>query len=565
MRMSNKFDPHKSRKRGFSVLDRLDMPDAPREIVNWLARHREASFDQLHERFGAQHTDLPEVLVSLVTEGAISEAFKEGHVVYRAVISSTSRKSTRELPADLWARVMLDRATFLKQLPLFREMDDAEIGEISNLLTERRFRRDDVILWQGKASEFVYFIKSGIVEISHMTEASADVGLVASVVAYLKQGDTLGEINAINVSSTATATATAKSTVDVLQMEKAAFVTLLYTHPSIAVELTRLVARRLANTVARTMKSRLCLIIGGAGLDVTLLGSALAIMLSAATHHRSVYTEQPHTDRLFQRFSVPQGVPSVEHDGGFDVHVAGASPSLPPTLRSTLVLDQLNRKYEHIVMSVPSDHADVIYMLLPNADQVLLVGSPDAEQWATLDQFANALSHEINPEKTAIFRVSLALSAAEAALPVPDSADFALPYDPALPLPHDVRAESLPAAYVALMQELAQRLGRTNQISVFIPSTLDVDTEADTTAYVTRALAFLGERFGGATSNAARGVWNSQQVGLVSEAITIVRSYATQSDLNTHLPAILDFVETLKQEMRQEAMAVEINHKLLLI
>ena len=112
---------------------------------------------------------------------------------------------------------------------------------------------------------------------------------------------------------------------------------------------------------------------------------------------------------------------------------------------------------------------------------------------------------------------------------------------------------------------LADRLGRTNQISVFIPTTVDVNQTVDTQIYVDRTLALLGRFFRGATSSQAQGVWKSEEVGLVGETVYIVRSYATKLALKNHLPEVLLFVEQLKEELSQEAMAVEVNQKLMLI
>jgi len=102
-------------------------------------------------------------------------------------------------------------------------------------------------------------------------------------------------------------------------------------------------------------------------------------------------------------------------------------------------------------------------------------------------------------------------------------------------------------------------------VSVFIPTTVDVDQAADAGAAVDQTLAFLGRLFGGATSSRAQGVWNSERAGLVNETIFVVRSYVTQADLDRHLPEVLAFVERLKGELRQEAMAVEVNQRLMLI
>ena len=96
---------------------------------------------------------------------------------------------------------------------------------------------------------------------------------------------------------------------------------------------------------------------------------------------------------------------------------------------------------------------------------------------------------------------------------------------------------------------------------------LDVDQAVGTSAYVERTLRFLGDRFGGATATTedAQGVWKSDQLGLVGETVHIVRTYITQRDLQRHLPDVVEYMEQLKVELRQEARALEANQRLILI
>src|SRR5437763_262510 len=75
----------------------------------------------------------------------------------------------------------------------------------------------------------------------------------------------------------------------------------------------------------------------------------------------------------------------------------------------------------------------------------------------------------------------------------------------------------------------------------------------------------LGGLFGGATSNQAQGVWSSRDAGLINETIHIIRSYVTQADLDRLLPAVLAYKEQIKLELKQEAMALEVNQKLLIV
>jgi hypothetical protein len=149
----------------------------------------------------------------------------------------------------------------------------------------------------------------------------------------------------------------------------------------------------------------------------------------------------------------------------------------------------------------------------------------------------------------------------------PYQVDFQLPYLPTFPPLRDMHAKEamIPTPLLDIFNTLADRLERTNNIAMYIPTTVDVDKQIDTTLYVDKTLKFFGERFGGATSKQAQGVWNSEQVGLVGETVFIVNSYVTQADLNKYLDEVIDYVKEIKVELKQEAMALEVNQKLTLI
>jgi hypothetical protein len=115
------------------------------------------------------------------------------------------------------------------------------------------------------------------------------------------------------------------------------------------------------------------------------------------------------------------------------------------------------------------------------------------------------------------------------------------------------------------VETFVDRLQRNNHIGIFIPTTFDVNQYVDTTPYIDRTLSFLGERFGGATSEEAKGIWNSEDIGLVGEKLFKVHTYATSRDLKKFLDEVVDFVRVIKAELKQEAMAMEINQKLTLI
>lgn len=143
--------------------------------------------------------------------------------------------------------------------------------------------------------------------------------------------------------------------------------------------------------------------------------------------------------------------------------------------------------------------------------------------------------------------------------------DFVLPFLSNLLAVSEQSFDTLPASLRKITEEMVSRLGFTSQIGVYIPTTVAVDQQADTSLQVEQTLAFMGKMFGGATHEAVYGVWNSNETGLVTENIHLIRSYCTQTVLDERMGSVIDFVETLKQELQQEAMAIEANQKLMLI
>jgi hypothetical protein len=102
---------------------------------------------------------------------------------------------------------------------------------------------------------------------------------------------------------------------------------------------------------------------------------------------------------------------------------------------------------------------------------------------------------------------------------------------------------------------------RAHHIGVYIPTTASIG-HVDAAPLVEKTLAFLGERFGGATSIEGQGVWNSD-AGLVSETVYIVQAFTTETGMNRHLEDVVNFAKAIKAALKQEAMALEVDRQLI--
>lgn len=116
-----------------------------------------------------------------------------------------------------------------------------------------------------------------------------------------------------------------------------------------------------------------------------------------------------------------------------------------------------------------------------------------------------------------------------------------------------------------MRKELKNLFKLSGKVAIYIPSTVDVDKEIDNARYVDSALALLSGMFGGATSTPALGAWLTASGKLVKEKTTLVFAYCNTTDLELNIDRIISHCEGLKFELKQEAIALEINGELYFI
>lgn len=104
----------------------------------------------------------------------------------------------------------------------------------------------------------------------------------------------------------------------------------------------------------------------------------------------------------------------------------------------------------------------------------------------------------------------------------------------------------------------------SSKLTVYIPATFDVDKPIDSQPHIDKCAALLSDCFGGATSTPALGYWTSAK-GLVKEETTLVFAYCSDENLKKHMDSVVDFCESLKRELKQESIALELNGEMYFI
>lgn len=558
-------------EKGLNPLDLLGLPEAQRDLVNYLSRKKQATLEEIGQKVEGSPPEILANIEALKELGYIREALIENVLYFRVVFGGKVNRSGRGMPEDIWNAVDLDNSLFLKQHRLFQNLDESQIKQVAAALNSRHYKRNEIIIWQGNIGDSIYFVKNGIVGVSRLSPGSQSQD--APIFAYLKQGDILAEHNLLQDHHyPASATISALSEVDVLHIKRHDFLQLLLNFDMMALELGHILAERLSTIHLRLSKqdaeTQLALIFGVGDCGKSMLGSTLALMLASLTKHKAVYTEHPDPQKLPNKFGFEtEENDYYQHPAGYDVAVVETSKGLPSSVHTTLVVDRLIDEYPNIVIGLAAEYDEGLAYLLEKANQVIVMASPEPETWAQANQFIARIKANVHPERTSLLLVANRKSADLAGVVAPSNADFDIPFLPELLPLAQQREEDLPEVLKTTLHQMADRLGRTNQIGIYIPTTSDVVNTVDTSGYVQETMTFLSQLFGGAdaSANEAHGVWNSDEVGLVSETIYIVRTTVTQTELDRYLGDVLEYVERLKSELKQEAMALEVNKKLMII
>ena len=559
-----------SGEKGLNPLDILALPAAQRDAINWLSRRKQATLDQLQEALKKPAADLGGVLTELKRAGYVREALIEGQIYYRVVFGGKISRSGRGMPQGIWDAVDLDNTVFLKRLSIFAHLDDDKIKSIAEMAEARHYQRNEIIAWQGNVEQDILFIKNGIVGITRLLPGSSEE---TQILAYLNEGEILGETNLlVDGPIVADTTASALSKVDVLAFPRDKFLEIAKGDRRVALELARLILKRLMATnermVATSGDNRLAMVFSvGENSGSTLMGCALALTLAHVAQAKAVYTEHPRPESLAKLFELPAGETFHEHRSRFDIATVETAPGLPLPVRTTLVMDELVEHYDNIVIGVKGDVDESVNYMLEQANQIVIIFSPEDTVLPQLEALVTQLRAAMHPEKTNLFVVVNHRKPGLGATTLPLRVDYEIPYfgDEAVNF-SDLSLETLPEPVRKVAELLADRLGRTNQIGIYLPDAVD-DPAIDIAEQVQAALSFLGGIFGGATATTteAQGATSGDDETATPDSIHIIRTYVTKADLERYLSKVLAFVEETKLKLGQDALALEVNAKMMLI
>jgi CRP-like cAMP-binding protein len=455
----------------------------------------------------------------------------------------------------------------LNQTAIFKSIPDEALIRLSKKAGIEEYKPEEVIVHEGDSSDRLFIIINGIVTVKKVIKGKND-----KIFAYLLTGNTFGEVGILE-NQVRSATVSALTDVEVLVFEREYFLDILHKFPTVAIELAKLLGHYLTESNKRLTR-------GDKDKKVVLvfdlfdthgapeLGKRLAIRLKKATDKGTVYAEYPLRNTLSAELDLSKVKTNIyNHDSGLDILLGKNASKDTNNSKMALMIDDLLNKYENLIVYLNKGFNDNLSQLVEHIDQIIVVGSSEKSQWKKISGLHKTIKSQIKESNSRIFTILINNDESENfnVYPPPDFkvvfSDETTDYQ----LWSEENTKLASESFDEAVETFVDRLQRNNHIGIFIPTTFDVNQYVDTTPYIDRTLSFLGERFGGATSEEAKGIWNSEDIGLVGEKLFKVHTYATSRDLKKFLDEVVDFVRVIKAELKQEAMAMEINQKLTLI
>jgi CRP/FNR family cyclic AMP-dependent transcriptional regulator len=140
--------------------------------------------------------------------------------------------------------LLAGRIAFLKEVPLFGGLPDADLATLVNDFRLREYHRDEIIFHQGDHGRDLYVVMQGKVRIFKTSPSGNETSINIFCV-----GDILGEFAVVD-DQPRSATAKAIEPCTMLEMTQASFLQHMQAMPALALSLARLLAGKVRWTAA---------------------------------------------------------------------------------------------------------------------------------------------------------------------------------------------------------------------------------------------------------------------------------------------------------------------------
>ncbi|MCK5210503.1 MAG: cyclic nucleotide-binding domain-containing protein, partial [Cyclobacteriaceae bacterium] len=199
---------------------------------------------------------------------------------------------------------------------IFKSLPDDVLIRLSKKAGIEAFRPEEVIVWEGEPSDRLFIIINGIVTVKRVIPNKSD-----KIFAYLLPGSTFGEVGILENKSRS-ATVAALTDVEALVFDRDYFLKILHEHPTVAIELAKLLGQYLTESNKRITRGdkekKVVLVFDLFNIHgAAELGKRLAIRLKKGSDKGTIYAEYPFKGTLSAALDLSKVKSNIfHHDSG---------------------------------------------------------------------------------------------------------------------------------------------------------------------------------------------------------------------------------------------------------
>ncbi len=98
---------------------------------------------------------------------------------------------------------------FLRRVALFKNLDEEELQQVSDIFKERRYKKNDIVFFEEDTGNYMYIVKDGRVKVSRLLPNGKEM-----ILAFREEGEYFGEMSMLDGgTSAATVTAVVPTTI----------------------------------------------------------------------------------------------------------------------------------------------------------------------------------------------------------------------------------------------------------------------------------------------------------------------------------------------------------------
>lgn len=554
-------------------LDLLSLSDNEQQVLRCLSKQPQLSMAEIAAETGIAVTELEALLPRMVAESRLVEQLKDEERVF-SVRFGREQKQVRNLPRDLLDIFEQSPGDFLADVSITATLNDKEREALLQGCEKRVLVPNEVLVWQGEQLNQIGLVRNGLLKKSRLQGKR----LPQQTTRYVHRAEWVGLNQSLNgAASLHTYTAVTDSELLLWPVDK--FTAFMQQNPKLSTAVGQFLGQQL-----RTYEEKNVYGLGKLWVIEALESAAGATTVAANLAWLAAAQNQQPSARVIlwplrgndQTFRSMMGLnaateavrlPGVGtvlvHESGLHILQKSEHKDYPAKVQVEILLTNLRERYDTIICDTGAGISDDALYLRSQGHALVTItsnvgqSSADQKRRQTLPPYTRPMQKRF-----------LLLNRAKTQKNGMDFSKFhiVLPEDE-----NTVEAKNAGKPMVALrpesdfsnaLQVTYRRLLLSHTVSIFIPTKSTRDKH---NSHVQSTLSFLTDTFGEGAQNETESIKHAQKSELVTEQVTIVRTFVSEAALESHLDEVFKFAAKLKEGIGGEAIAIDVDNQLILV